>query len=133
MQRTTPHRRAVILGAGGFIGINLAHALAKDGCELICFDRFQCHYWPTNVKAIVGDFSQLCTTLSVHVAPTSTQKLQQTKLLPMYPLRYVISNILVAKISDGFLYLPAAQYMVQTHLAQQRKTHRPTRSVHMAL
>ena len=59
MQRTTPHRRAVILGAGGFIGINLAHSLAKDGCELICFDRFQCHYWPTNVKAIVGDFSQL--------------------------------------------------------------------------
>ena len=57
MQRTTPHRRAVILGAGGFIGINLAHALAEDGCEVICFDRFQCPHWPHKAKFVVGEFA----------------------------------------------------------------------------
>lgn len=59
MHITTRHRRVVILGAGGFIGINLANALAEEGCELICFDRFQCAHWPQKAKFISGDFSNM--------------------------------------------------------------------------
>jgi UDP-glucose 4-epimerase len=59
MKSTTSHRRAVILGAGGFIGINLANALAAKDCEVICFDRFQCHHWQANAKIITGEFTEM--------------------------------------------------------------------------
>lgn len=59
MQSTTMHKRVVILGAGGFIGINLAHALAAEDYEVICFDRFQCSHWPHMAKPIIGEFANL--------------------------------------------------------------------------
>lgn len=59
MQSTTPHKRVVILGAGGFIGINLAHALATEDCEVICFDRFRCPHWPQKAKSITGEFANM--------------------------------------------------------------------------
>jgi UDP-glucose 4-epimerase len=49
----------VILGAGGFIGINLANALAEAGYEVICFDRSQCAHWPIKAKTIVGEFANM--------------------------------------------------------------------------
>lgn len=51
--------KTVILGAGGFIGINLAAALAAQGYDLICFDRLLSPHWPRAAKAIVGDFTTL--------------------------------------------------------------------------
>ena len=59
MRITTSHKRALILGAGGFIGINLAHALAKTDCEVVCFDRFLSSHWPSKVKHIVGEFPEM--------------------------------------------------------------------------
>lgn len=59
MQSTTLHKRAVILGAGGFIGINLAHALAAEGCDVICFNRDQCLHGPQKSKSITGEFANM--------------------------------------------------------------------------
>lgn len=59
MQSATSHKRMVILGAGGFIGLNLAHALAAGACEVICFDRFQHPHWPQNARSITGDFANM--------------------------------------------------------------------------
>lgn len=59
MQNATPHKRVVILGAGGFIGINLAHALAAEDFEVICFDRLSCPHWPQNAKSISGEFTNM--------------------------------------------------------------------------
>lgn len=56
MQKDTSHRRAVILGAGGFIGVNLAQALILDGYEVFCFDRIHCRHWPQKVVPIRGEF-----------------------------------------------------------------------------
>lgn len=53
------YKKAVILGAAGFIGINLANTLAEHGYELICFDRASSSQWPAGAKAIIGDFSKL--------------------------------------------------------------------------
>ena len=145
MQRTTLHRRAVILGAGGFIGINLANALAEDGCEVICFDRFQCPQLATKgenrlwaslryaaeLLAVLDDATVFHLVSSCR--PTSTRKPQQTKSSPMWRPHYVIWNTLAPEISDGFLSLLAVRYMDQTCHAQQRKTHQPTRSAHTGL
>lgn len=59
MQSATRHRRAVILGAGGFIGINLAHALAQEDSAVICFDRVHCPHWPQKAKFITGEFADM--------------------------------------------------------------------------
>lgn len=59
MHSAAQHRRAVILGAGGFIGINLAQALVTEDYEVICFDRIQCPNWPEQAKTIVGEFAQI--------------------------------------------------------------------------
>lgn len=59
MRREKPFRRNVILGAGGFLGINLAKKLAAEKDELVCFDRFQSPHWPENAKAVVGEFADL--------------------------------------------------------------------------
>jgi UDP-glucose 4-epimerase len=50
-------KKAVILGAGGFIGTNLARQLCLDNWEVICFDRHDRAAWPSQVQRIIGDFS----------------------------------------------------------------------------
>jgi len=52
-----PYQKAVLLGAGGFIGVHLARALTSTGIEVVCFDRVQSTEWPENAKVIVGDFN----------------------------------------------------------------------------
>lgn len=52
-------KKAVILGAGGFIGINLTNSLVAQGFNVICFDRIISPQWPSNVKSIIGDFNAL--------------------------------------------------------------------------
>ncbi len=56
---TRHHKRAVILGAGGFIGINLAQALAAAGHELVCFSRSPCAHWPAGTQGIIGDLRDM--------------------------------------------------------------------------
>ncbi|WP_102960709.1 NAD-dependent epimerase/dehydratase family protein [Mangrovicella endophytica] len=51
-----PQSRAVILGASGFIGINLAHALIAAGYDVTCFARSQSPHWPPACRVILGDF-----------------------------------------------------------------------------
>jgi UDP-glucose 4-epimerase len=50
------YKKAVILGAAGFIGVNLAHALLKQGLDVTCFDQALSPEWPEGITAIVGDF-----------------------------------------------------------------------------
>lgn len=52
-------KRGVILGAGGFIGVNLAWALAALGYEVVCFGRHSSPQWPVQAKAVTGDFADL--------------------------------------------------------------------------
>lgn len=52
------YNKAVILGAAGFLGINLATALNKAGLDVICFDQIGSSHWPEGVKTILGDFGQ---------------------------------------------------------------------------
>lgn len=49
--------RAVVLGAGGFLGINLVAALVKRGFSVVCFDRNTCLNWPAGVRILVGDLT----------------------------------------------------------------------------
>ena len=51
------YKKAVILGAGGFIGVNLARVLAAKGFTLVCFDRMASAQWPSGVKSVLGDFT----------------------------------------------------------------------------
>ncbi|MER8490775.1 NAD-dependent epimerase/dehydratase family protein [Mesorhizobium australicum] len=51
------HRKAVILGASGFIGINLARTLAQQGFEIVCFARNACEHWPAGSSVILGDLA----------------------------------------------------------------------------
>ena len=53
------YKKAVILGAAGFIGINLSRCLANQGFKLVCFDRFLSPHWPNSATAIAGDFADL--------------------------------------------------------------------------
>ncbi|AQU99943.2 hypothetical protein B2D07_03555 [Desulfococcus multivorans] len=55
----TSYKKAVILGAAGFIGINLSHALAQKGYKLICFDQVTTPHWPQKATPITGDFATL--------------------------------------------------------------------------
>lgn len=59
MSQAKSYKKAVILGAAGFIGINLAHLLAEQGFELVCFDRNVAPQWPKSAKVITGDFASL--------------------------------------------------------------------------
>ncbi len=59
MKCANHYKRIVILGAAGFIGINLANALARQDGELICFDRVHSPQWPEKAKAVIGDFTEL--------------------------------------------------------------------------
>lgn len=53
------YKKAVILGAAGFVGINLAHALAAQGLDLVCFDLISSSEWPAGAQVITGDFSSV--------------------------------------------------------------------------
>ncbi len=59
MRNAVSHKHSVILGAGGFIGVNLANALVVRGHEVICFDRFASPNWPQEARSITGEFSAL--------------------------------------------------------------------------
>jgi len=59
MHNTISHKRSVILGAGGFIGINLVNALVTRNHEVVCFDRFPSPHWPQGAISITGEFSDL--------------------------------------------------------------------------
>ncbi len=50
-------KRAVVLGAGGFIGLNLVTYLVEQGFDVTCFDRIDNPNWPSHVHRIVGEFS----------------------------------------------------------------------------
>ena len=63
VNREEPFKKAVILGAAGFIGINLSHYLANQGLKLVCFDRYFSPHWPHSATVITGDFTELPTKL----------------------------------------------------------------------
>lgn len=52
------YKKALILGAAGFIGINLVKELVHAGFEVVCFDMLISEQWPEGVRVIVGDFLQ---------------------------------------------------------------------------
>ena len=51
--------RAVVLGAGGFLGVNLVAELVHKGFEVVCSDRVFCSEWPAGVRSIIGDISAI--------------------------------------------------------------------------
>ena len=59
MNKNKSYKKAVILGAAGFIGINLSQYLADKGFKIICFDRYISPLWPPSATAITGDFAEL--------------------------------------------------------------------------
>ncbi len=48
-------KKAVILGASGFIGVNLARKFAEEGFELTCFAHKVSENWPASARVILGD------------------------------------------------------------------------------
>lgn len=62
-----PYRKAVVLGAGGFIGINLVNALVERGFRVVCFDRVASPHWPREVTSVVGEFVQMPAALLRHL------------------------------------------------------------------
>jgi UDP-glucose 4-epimerase len=60
-------RKAVVLGAAGFIGLNLVDVLAAQGFQLVCFDRLISPSWPRDAIAISGDLSELPDSLLAHL------------------------------------------------------------------
>jgi UDP-glucose 4-epimerase len=56
-ERSSKRGKAVILGASGFIGVNLADLLARRGYDLTCFSRRPSPYWPEGATVILGDLS----------------------------------------------------------------------------
>lgn len=62
-----PYRKAVVLGAGGFIGINLVNALVERGFRVVCFDRVASPHWPREVTSVVGEFVQMPAALLDHL------------------------------------------------------------------
>lgn len=59
MRKDKPYKKAVVLGAAGFIGINLSKCLAEKGLKLVCFDRYASPHWPESATAITGNFDSL--------------------------------------------------------------------------
>lgn len=55
--RLNERKKAVILGASGFIGINLARRLAQKGFELTCFARHASDSWPAGSRFVLGDIA----------------------------------------------------------------------------
>lgn len=67
MPLETKNKKAVILGAAGFIGVNLTQALAAKGYALVCFDRAASPQWPSGVKSVLGDFTAPSDELAVEL------------------------------------------------------------------
>ena len=61
-----PAKRAVILGAGGFVGRNLLESLTKHGYEVVCFDRGAALASSSCATWIVGDFLDMPDSLLAH-------------------------------------------------------------------
>jgi len=61
------HNKAVILGASGFIGINLAHALVRQGRQVVCFARSASPHWPDGAQQVIGEFADLPQELLAHL------------------------------------------------------------------
>lgn len=61
------HNKAVILGASGFIGVNLAHALVRQGVQVVCFARSVSSGWPPEVEQVIGEFADLPPQLLAHM------------------------------------------------------------------
>lgn len=59
LSKRIPLEKVVILGAAGFIGVNLSHALIKLGYDVICFDRIESPEWPRDVQSVVGEFDSM--------------------------------------------------------------------------
>ncbi|TPK22362.1 NAD-dependent epimerase/dehydratase family protein [Mesorhizobium sp. B2-5-9] len=57
MSHGNPGGKAVILGASGFIGVNLARTIAAKGVEPILFSRSRSPHWPAVSEVILGDLS----------------------------------------------------------------------------
>lgn len=103
MQAAKSYKKVVILGAAGFIGINLANALTDQGYELICFDRAKSLHWPESAKTIIGDFSNLPDELleamdnalvfhlvsSCRPSPSTAQAAEEVSLDLVTTLRYL--------------------------------------------
>lgn len=51
--------KAVVLGAGGFIGINLVNELVSQGFEVLCFDQAVSRNWPKEARVVLGDFASV--------------------------------------------------------------------------
>lgn len=97
------YKRAIILGAAGFIGINLANSLDEQGYELICFDRKPSPQWPEGTQAIIGDFANLPAELlealdnalvfhlisSCRPSPSTAQAAEEINLDLISTLRYL--------------------------------------------
>lgn len=62
-----PYKKAVILGAAGFIGINLVRALDERGFEVVCFDKHASPHWPKRVMPLIGDFTEIPDELLRHL------------------------------------------------------------------
>ena len=56
---SSSYKKAVILGASGFIGLHLVTELEKQGYELVCFDLKTSPNWPEAAVKITGDFQTL--------------------------------------------------------------------------
>lgn len=57
MSERKPGGRAVILGASGFIGANLARIIAAKGGSPVLFSRSRSPHWPADSEVILGDLS----------------------------------------------------------------------------
>lgn len=49
------YKKAIVLGAGGFIGIHLVNELSLRGYEVVCFDKITSARWPVSAIKIQGD------------------------------------------------------------------------------
>jgi UDP-glucose 4-epimerase len=53
---STSYKKAVVLGAGGFIGVHLVNELTAQGYDVVCFDLKSAPDWPDSAIKIQGDF-----------------------------------------------------------------------------
>ena len=133
MRNAISHKRSVILGAGGFIGINLANALAARGREVICFDRFASPHWPQKATSITGEFSAMPPELlaalddaTIYRLVSSCRPSQHTEIAANEVIADVVTTFVIwnpraTERSAGFSFPLAALSMDRTSLAPQPK------------
>ena len=71
-------KRVVILGASGFIGMNLVHALCKKGLEPVCVSRHERSDWPDGCQPIVCDIANPSASLLNELAEANVFHLAAT-------------------------------------------------------